>query len=338
MKVAYRIVADGTDVTGNFQDRLTGLTITDEAGQKSDTAEITVDDRDYRVALPETGATLVISLGFERRLVEIGRYVVDDLSGEIAPASITITAKAADMAGGIRARKTRAWHEVTVGDIVEKIAGEHGLTPRVGDSLKQAFYPYLAQTSESDLNVLTRLASDLDAVAKPAGGHLVLARRGEGRAADGTELPVFVVHRSQIAGGNWKVTARGRYGRVTAEYADRDAAEVKKITVGEEEPELKLRHRYASEDEARRAAKATLARGKRASGTISIELGGFRGELIAEAKVNLQGIKPELAGEWLITRVQHRLSDTLTTSFDAERDNEEAGGEGEDKGGEEDET
>ncbi len=44
---------------------------------------------------------------------------------------------------------------------------------------------------------------------------------------------------------------------------------------------------------------------------------------MAEAKVDLRGIKPELTGEWLITRVQHRLTDTLTTSFDAERDNEE---------------
>ncbi len=39
--------------------------------------------------------------------------------------------------------------------------------------------------------------------------------------------------------------------------------------------------------------------------------------------MNLLGIKPELNGEWLITRVQHRLDSTLTTSFDAERDNEE---------------
>jgi hypothetical protein len=53
-------------------------------------------------------------------------------------------------------------------------------------------------------------------------------------------------------------------------------------------------------------------------------LGGFWGDLMAEAKVNLTGIKPELEGEWLITNVTHRLGSTLTTSFKAERDNEKA--------------
>lgn len=323
MHVAYQIIADGTDVTGNFQDRLTSLTIIDEAGQKSDTAEIMVDDRDYLVALPETGAKLKIALGFKGALVEIGTYVVDDMSGEIAPDTMTISAKAADMLGGIRARKTRSWRDVTVEDIVGKIASEHGLKPQVSDSLKAHFYAYQAQTSESDLNFLTRLAKGLDAVSKPAGEYLVFTKRGEGKAADGSELPVFVVHRTQMKGGSWKITGRGKYGCVTAEWGERGTATTHKVTAGDKEPELALRHRYPTKAEAQSAADAALERSHRASGKISIELGGFWGDLMAEAKVDLQGIKPELTGEWLITRVQHRLTDTLTTSFDAERDNEE---------------
>ena len=323
MHVAYQVIADGTDVTGNFQDRLTSLTIIDEAGQKSDTAEIMVDDRDYLIALPETGAKLQIALGFKDALVEIGTYVVDDMSGEIAPDTMTISAKAADMLGGIRARKTRSWREVTIEDIVGKIASEHGLKPQVSDSLKAHFYAYQAQTSESDLNFLTRLAKGLDAVSKPAGEYLVFTKRGEGKAADGSELPVFVVHRTQMKGGSWKITGRGKYGRVTAEWGERGTATTHKVTAGDKEPELALRHRYPTEAEAQSAADAALERSRRASGKINIELGGFWGDLMAEAKVDLQGIKPELTGEWLITRVQHRLTDTLTTSFDAERDNEE---------------
>lgn len=323
MHVAYQIIADGTDVTGNFQDRLTSLTIIDEAGQKSDTAEIMVDDRDYLIALPETGAKLQIALGFKGALVEIGTYVVDDMSGEIAPDTMTISAKAADMLGGIRARKTRSWRDVTVEDIVGKIAGEHDLTPLVSNSLKANFFAYQAQTSESDLNFLTRLAKGLDAVSKPAGEYLVFTKRGEGKAADGSEMPVFVVHRTQMKGGSWKITGRGKYGRVTAEWGERGTATTHKVIAGDKEPELALRHRYPTEAEAQSAADAAFERSRRASGKISIELGGFWGDLMAEAKVDLQGIKPELTGEWLITRVQHRLTDTLTTSFDAERDNEE---------------
>ncbi len=277
MHVVYQIIADGADVTGNFQGRLTSLTITDEAGQKSDTAEIVVDDRDYLVALPKTGAKLKIALGVGN-LVEIGTYVVDDVSGEMAPDMMTISAKAADMLGGIRARKTRSWREVTVEDIVGKIAGEHGLKPKVSDSLKAHFYAYQAQTSESDLNFLTRLAKGLDAVSKPAGEHLIFVKRGE------ADLPVFTIHRSQMRGGSWKVTGRGKYGRVVAKWGDRSTASTNKVTAGDKEPELVLRHRYTSKSEAQSAADAALERSRRGSGKITIELGGFWGDLTAVQK------------------------------------------------------
>ncbi|MBC6404111.1 MAG: phage tail protein, partial [Rhodospirillales bacterium] len=70
-------------------------------------------------------------------------------------------------------------------------------------------------------------------------------------------------------------------------------------------------------------------RSQRTSAKLSIELGGFHGDLMAEAKVDLRDIKPELTGHWLLTRglltrVMHRLDDSLTTNFEAERDNEAA--------------
>jgi hypothetical protein len=324
MQIAFQVIADGADVTAKIGDRLLELTLTDEAGQTADTAEIEIDDRDYRVALPEVGAKLTISVGFKGALVEIGQYVVDDISGQVGPDTMTISAKSADMRAGIKSPRTRAWECITVGDLVEKIAGEHGLRPQISDSLKGVVLDYVAQTTESDLNLLTRVARDLGATVKPAGGAIVFVKTGEGKAADGTDLPVFVVHRTQMTSASWQLTGRGVYGRVVAEWSERDSATVHKVTAGKDDPEQVLRTRYASKAAARRAADAALDRSKRGGGTISVELGGFWGDLTAEAKVDLQGIKSELTGEWLITRVTHRLSGTLTTSFDAERDNEEA--------------
>lgn len=324
MKVAFQIIADGEDVTANFADRLIGLTVVDEAGNKSDRADIQVDDRDYAVALPETGAKLKISLGFVGDLVEIGHFVVDEIGGTMAPDTLSIGAKAADMLGGIRARKSRSWRDVSVQDIVQKIASDHGLKPVISESLKAQKFAYLAQTTESDLNFLTRIAKGLDAVAKPAGGALVLAKRGENKAADGSDLPVFEVHKSQIAEGSWQINGRGKYRCVIVEWTDTNTAQVQTCKAGDGDPQLKMRHRYPNRAEAQRAADAALERGGRASGKIDIQLGGFWGDLMAEAKVKLAGIKPELEGEWLITSVTHRLGSTLITSFKAERDNEKA--------------
>lgn len=323
MQIAYQISADGTDVTGGFQDRLISLYIVDEAGNKSDTAEIVIDDRDHAAALPIEGAKLSISLGVGN-LVQMGDYIVDEFAGEIFPATLTIRAKAADMLGDIKARKTRSWRAKTVQDIVSKIASEHGLKPVISDSLKAHFYKFLAQTAESDLGFLTRIAKELDAVTKPAGGSLIFTKRGEGKAADGSQMPVFDVYRTMIADGSWEITGRGKYGRIITEWTDLASATTQICKAGDTDPELRIRHRYASKEEAQKAADAALEKSKRGSGKIRIQLGGFHGDLTAEGKVNLIGIKPELTGEWLITRVIHRLAGTLTTSFEAERDNGKA--------------
>lgn len=323
MRIDFRITANGDDITPRIADRLIDLTITDEAGMKSDAAELVIDDRDYRVDLPETGAELEIALGFrETGLISMGLYTVDEVTGDGPPDKMVIKAKAADMRSGIKAPRTREWEAVTIDDIVRRIGGEHGFEPAVAGALKGVFYPFIAQTSESDLNLLTRLARKLDATVKPAGGRLVFVEAGAGKTTDGKDMPAIALHRRDLADWSWKVTGRGRYGRVVAEWTDLGAAEVKKITEGDKDPTLKLRHRHASEQEARRAAKGALRRSKRASGTLSGSLGGFRGEMTAEGRIEVSGLKPDLSGLWTLTRVTHRLGSSLTTSFEAERDNE----------------
>ncbi|MEH6836043.1 hypothetical protein [Falsihalocynthiibacter arcticus] len=108
MKTAFLILADEVDITVLLADRLVRLTISDEAGLKSDTAQITIDDRDHILALPATGARLDISFGFEETgLVYLGQFVVDEVTGSSFPNLIEVKAKAADMEGEIRAPKTR---------------------------------------------------------------------------------------------------------------------------------------------------------------------------------------------------------------------------------------
>ena len=324
MKIAFRILADGSDVTAPIADRLIRITITDESGQTADTAEIEVDDRDYLVALPKIGATLKIALGFTGQLVEMGTFVVDEISGTIGQDTLTIKAKSVDMRAAIKSTKTREWSNVTVEDIVNTIAGEHGLEKQISDSLKKVHFAYLAQTAESDLNFLTRIARDLDATSKPAGGKLVFVKTGEGKAADGSDLPVFTVHRTQMAGGTWQLTGRGKHGRVVAEWSERGVATVHRVVAGEGKPEQVLRKRYQNVTEAQRAADAALEQSKRNSAKLSIDLGGFWGDLMAEGLIDVSGIKSELNGRWLTKQVRHELNGTLTTSLEAVRDNEAA--------------
>ena len=80
---AFRLEADGRDVTAAICDRLLALRIDDEAETKSDRLSLTLDDRprlDGAVAdLPTPDTMLSVWLGYrETGAIDMGRYRVDE--------------------------------------------------------------------------------------------------------------------------------------------------------------------------------------------------------------------------------------------------------------------
>jgi len=316
----YALTADGRDISGTFSRILTSLTVIDEDGEKSDRLELDLDDAGGQIAFPETGALIDVRLGFRGRgLSNMGRFSVDEVSGGGMPRTMQITATAAGMTGPIRAPRTRNWTEVTLDDVVAKIAGEAGLTPIVGQSIKATFYPFVAQTAESNLHFLTRLARDLDATAKPAGGHLVVVKRDEGVNANGDAISPIALPVTAFQSWSWTKRDRENYARVEAEWSDIEGGKAKTVTVGEGDPVRRLRHVFGSEDEAKRAAEAELRKAGRAALTVDGDLAGFYPNLFAGGLVDLSGLRGGVDGRYLLKRVEHRLQGALTTSFSGER-------------------
>ena len=102
MQPIFRIYANSQEITAAIRDRLIELVVTDEAGIQSDELKLTLDDRrreDGSIAeLPRIGTVLTVSIGYaETRLVSLGRFIVDELEIRSPPATLTVSAKAADM-------------------------------------------------------------------------------------------------------------------------------------------------------------------------------------------------------------------------------------------------
>lgn len=72
-----------------------------------------------------------------------------------------------------------------------------------------------------------------------------------------------------------------------------------------------LRHVYASDANAKRAALAELARLKRGRATFSMTLAHARPELYPETPIKLEGFKPFIcANDWMLARAVHNLSNS----------------------------
>ena len=309
MKPVFSIVANGRqDATDRIRQRLLSLTVTDEAGRQSDTAEIRLDDRDGVIELQPTGAELEISLGFDGGKETVtGRYTVDEIELEGPPDSMTIRARGADMRSNLKAQRTRSWDDVSIGDLVASIAADHGLEPRVGRPFRAVRISHLDQTDESDMHLLTRLARDYDAVAKPARGRLLFVSRGEAESATGKSMPTIRIRPEDA--GKWRVTLADRreYRSVRAHWREsRDAMRMRE-TAGSGEPSFTLRRLYPTAGEARAAARAKLAALKRGTARLSVTLVPGNPLAAAESQLELTGFRTGVDGLWACRTVRHVL-------------------------------
>ena len=302
----FRIEADGRDVTGNINDRLLRLSITDQEGVKSDRLEFTVDDRDNLVALPRTGAKIRVWLGYRETGVSyMGLFVVDEVEISGPPEQITVRARAADMRRSLKSHKTRKFENTTIGGVVRKIAGEHGLTPVTGGPLARLKLPYLGQTEESDMHLLTRLARRHDATFKVADGKLVFVPRGTGKTASGKPMRVRF-GRTDLISWTATVKERPRHKAAQARWHDRSQARARVETAGGGEPAFRLRHEYPSRGEAKSAAEAKKKQLKRGEGLLSCTVSGDPA-IVAGARLTVSGVRGGVDGEWVIKTATHTL-------------------------------
>jgi len=308
----FQLTVNGQDISATVRPRLVSLTLTDHGGFEADTLEVTLSDYDGQLAIPPRGAKLTLKLGWQgQALIDKGNYTVDEVSHQGPPDQLILRARSADLRGSLPGRKSRSWEAITLADLVQTLASEHDLTPRVSPTLAGVQLESLHQTDESDLNLLTRVASDHDAIAAVKAGFLLLLPHGASANVSGQPLPTLSLNRTDLADHNWTLADREAVTGIKACWHSEDDAERQEVLVGDATRTQSLRGTYANEERATIAANAELQRRQRAPIELQLRLAIGQPDLIAETPISVNGIKPDIdAQRWVATQVTHTLSDT----------------------------
>ena len=322
-KPDYQLTVNGRNITRAIksQARLISLTLTESRGDEADTLDIELDDSDGALDMPKKGEELALRLGWEGLgLVDKGTFEVDEVEHQGAPDRISIRARAAEMRRGMRTRKEKSWHDTTIGAIVETIARQNNLTPRVDPDLAAIKVAHIDQTGESDLHFLTRLAKKHDAVATVKKGHLVFLPINGTKSSSGQELGAITITRAAGDQHRYHSADRNAYSGVRAYWHDKDGAEKKSVLVGTEENEKRLKDTYGSEADAMAAARAEQGRVERGKATMELTLALAQPELMPQTGVTLAGFKREIdATPWLAVKLTHSMGDQgFTTRLELE--------------------
>lgn len=323
-----RIVIDGKDITTRLIDKsrkkiLVSIRITDEAGIKSDSLELTIDNREDFPA-PKTGAQIEVWLGYEPTPVYMGKYRVDQWTKGGPPKTLTVSAKSAELTTAIKGHKTRSHHDTTLGAIVKKIAGEHGLGVSVDSELASRKVEHIDQQTESDLNFLSRLAKRNGALFKVADGKVLFAKKGSKKNPSGKAKPAKTVKPEDVS--RWSMTANERGGHkcVKASWMDHKAGKRKSVSAGSGKPVHRIKHLYRTEAEATAAANGQLGDLKRGKRDGSIDMAG-NGDFCAEMEVTLSGFDADVDATYTAKSVTHDFSAsgyTTSVSLEAGEDSE----------------
>lgn len=317
----WRVTLDGKDITGRIAPRLMSLTITSERGQDADQLDLTVSDHDGGLALPKHGVTIDVSLGWDTTgLANMGTFTVDEVEHSGAPDKVVVRARSAKLASSIRQKRTGSWQDVTLGDVVNEIAGRNGVAPHVDPATAATKIDHLDQTNESDLNILSRLGTLYDTVATIKVGKMLVAPVGKGTTASGKALPTITLTRRDGDQHRYHKADRDAYTGVKAKWHDLGAAEDKGVIAGDKTTVKTLRTKYATEDDATQAAKAEWNRVQRGTATFELQLARGRADIYPEMHVKVRGFKAPIdATAWLVKRVEHTLGDTgFTTRVECE--------------------
>jgi phage protein D len=222
------------------------------------------------------------------------------------PKTLIIKAHATNLRISLKEKVSKEWHQITLGNLVKEIANKHGYGHKVAEELKDILIPHTNQTEESDINLLTRIAIEHEAMAKLAGGYILFIPKGKAKSATGKALGTTTITPKETT--NWKVhfTVRNRYNSVVVKWHSYEKGETILDTAGTGSPSYNIQTIYPSAELALSAANTKLKQLKRNNETLDITMPG-NPELFAEAKLNLLGFNQAIDGEWVINRAEHTL-------------------------------
>lgn len=315
-KAAWKATLDGKDLTDTVAPRLISLTLSEKRGDEADQLDIVLHDADGRLALPKTGVTLKISLGWKQGtglptgLVDKGSYKVDEASWSGPPDQVTIRARSADLTDALRVRRERSFIGKTVKHIVSAIAADNGLTPSIEAALGAKTIPALGPGAKSDAALLRALGKRFDAVATIKAGTLIFAPIGSGKTASGKQLPTETIDRSQTVKIEYQRVERDNYDGVEASWHDKTTGQRNTLNSGHtgKGKAKRLRKVYASQADAQHAADAEAKRTNRAKFRCIVELIYGRPDIFPERPVKLTGVKDEIAAhDWIVAEAEHGM-------------------------------
>lgn len=296
----FKILANDKDVTTTLQKELISLNFKDEANEKAD--ELTIKVRGA-FARPQYQDDLKLYLGYGNDLIYCGSFLVQTTSRDSFK-SLSISATGVDFSNVLKVKRDITYEKISIKQICKQIADRNVL--KLKSDFDDVNVLSIAQSSESDLHFLNRLAKDYNAIFNIKNDTLVFMHKIKANKIN-NDLPAYTISSNDIESIAIKHSNKTLYKSCTSIWHDTKENKTKKVTVGVGEPVLINKGSFKNAAEAKVKAQAALERATQGLITGSLSKDGE--VIFAGGKLILKDTVDD-DGEYQIKTVSHNFSST----------------------------
>jgi phage protein D len=305
-----------------IEDTVREATIIDGTGFTADSCSLAIDNRDGLLEAPEMGMTVKLAIDLGEGFEDIGSEYT--IAGVIhTETDLYVSAKSIDVTSTLKTVRSGAYQATTIGQVFREVASKNNLNVLISPGVSALpIFNDVVQAKETDLNFLTRITRKYDCYFKQIKGKIAFGLKSEKLDFLGTPLDPILIFRDEIEAG-WTFTrsAPDRYTSAKADYYDLTNGSKESIVVGDESGEqLVIKEPFGSEAEAKHKAEAELKKYKGRDKTLSLTLPKGKPACIAEGPFIVTGLRGEVDGQYIASRVTHSIKNGLRTTLEARSD------------------
>jgi phage protein D len=226
-KPTVKITYNGKDTGKDLTDNLISLDYTDNISDKADEISIVIEDTQgyWRNHLPDTGATITVSIGYDDDLTPLNSFEIDRYRITGNPSTVTLSGNASPIQKALRTRNSQSWDNKTLQTIIKAIATKHGLSTDL--RFKDVPLDYTAQDNETDLAFIMRLCDESDLNLKLHNTTIVCVPMNELMK----QKPVMTLEEKQLSAWDADISLIEAVASVERRHHDPKKKQVEKVLV-----------------------------------------------------------------------------------------------------------
>lgn len=293
----FKVLANDKDITQELQKELISITFKDEANEQADELTIEVSGE---FARPNYEDELQLFLGYGKELTFCGLFIVQT-STRSDNNVLSISATGVNFSSSLKEKRDITYEKISIKDICNQIASRSEL--KIKSDFEDIYIVSLAQSNESDLHFLNRIAKEYNSIFNIKNGTLIFTKKIKDDKKN-EELPTYTVSETNTTTLSIKHSNKTLYKSCKSIWHDTKENKTKEIIVGVGEPVLINKGNFKNAAEAKLKAQAKLERAVQGLVTGSLSTAG---EIIfAGGKLNLVDTLED-DGEYQIKSVNHNF-------------------------------